>query len=140
MVKKKYLLIFPPQAVEQPVTYRLICDYHLVINILKASVTPGRKGRLTLEIEGEEKDLSRAIAYLNSINVAIKPVVENIRWREEKCVHCTACVPGCPGQCFVVNRETMRISFYKEKCVGCKHCLSVCAYGAIELAEENNAS
>ncbi len=140
MVSKKYLLIFPPEAVEQPVTYHLISDYNLTINILKASVSPGKKGRLTLEIKGEEKDLRRAMAYLSSINVDIRPVVENVHWREDKCVHCTACVPGCPGQCFVVDRKTMRVSFFQEKCVGCRHCLSVCAYGAIEIAEENNAS
>jgi len=140
MIKKKYLLVFPPEAVEEPVTYHLIHDYQLVINILKASVTPGKKGRLTIEVTGEEENLSKAMVYLASKNVAVKPVLEGIRWREDKCVHCTACVPGCPGQCFKVDRKIMHISFIKERCIGCKHCLSVCAYGAIELIEENNAT
>ncbi|HDD43938.1 MAG TPA: 4Fe-4S dicluster domain-containing protein [Candidatus Desulfofervidus auxilii] len=138
MVKRKYLLVFPPQVVEQPITYHLIHDYHLVINILKASVTPGKKGKLTVEVEGEEENLRQAMNYLASLKVEIRPVIEGIKWLEERCVHCTACVPGCPGQCFVVNRETMHVSFIEERCIGCKHCLSVCAYGAIILMEEEN--
>lgn len=140
MIKKKYLLIFPPEAVEAPVTYHLIHDYQLVINILKASVSPGKKGRLTIEVTGEEDNMVKAMAYLAGINVAVKPVLEGIRWREDRCVHCTACVPGCPGQCFVVDRKTMRVSFVQERCIGCRHCLSVCAYSAIEPVEENNAA
>ena len=140
MVKKKYLLVFPPHTVEQPVTYHLIHDHELIINILKASVTPGKKGKLMVEMEGTETNLNRAMAYLASMSVEVHPVIEGIRWREDKCVHCTACVPGCPGHCFEVDRKTMRISYIPERCIRCRHCLSVCIYGAIELIEEENAS
>jgi Fe-S-cluster-containing dehydrogenase component len=140
MVKKKYLLVFPPQVVEQPVTYHLIHDYGLIINILKASVTPGKKGKLTIEVEGEEENLSKAMVYLANMSVDARPVIEGIKWHEERCVHCTACVPGCPGECFVVDREKMLVSYISERCIGCRHCLSVCIYGAIELMEEENAA
>ncbi|KPJ64225.1 MAG: hypothetical protein AMJ45_06225 [Syntrophobacter sp. DG_60] len=137
MIKRKYLLIFPEETVEKPITYNLIHDYNLMINILKASVTPGKEGRLVIEVQGDKKALANAKLYLKEIGVNIKPVIEGIRWLKERCVHCTACVPGCPSQCFVVDRKTMVISFEKEKCIVCKHCLSACAYGAIKILENN---
>lgn len=137
MIKRKYLLIFPEETVEKPITYHLIHDYNLMINILKASVTPGKEGHLVIEVHGDKKALTKAKLYLKEIGVSIKPVIEGIRWLKERCVHCTACLPGCPSQCFVVDRKTMLISFKREKCIVCKHCLSACAYGAIEILETN---
>jgi len=134
-VKRKYLLIFPEQTVDRPITYHLIHDYDLMINILKASVTPGKEGRLVIEVQGEKGALESAKNYLSKIGVRIKPVIEGIHWLKERCVHCTACVPGCPSQCFVVDRKTMTVSFEKERCIVCKHCLSACAYGAIKILE-----
>lgn len=137
VIKRKYLLIFPEEAVEKPITYHLIHDYNLMINILKASVTPGKEGRLVIEVQGDKKALANAKLYLKEIGINIKPVIEGIQWLKERCVHCTACVPGCPSQCFVVDKKTMMISFEKEKCIVCKHCLSACAYGAIKILENN---
>lgn len=36
MAKRRLVLTFPPRLVEEPITYRLIKDYDLVVNILKA--------------------------------------------------------------------------------------------------------
>jgi len=38
MKKTRIVLSFPPSNVEEPVTYRLIKDYDLVVNILRASI------------------------------------------------------------------------------------------------------
>ena len=59
MIKRRLVLAFPPEMVEQPVTYHLIKDYELMVNILRANVTPNEEGRLVVEISGEKKDLLR---------------------------------------------------------------------------------
>lgn len=136
MVKKKLLLMFPPQLVETPVTYHLIHDYGLVINILKANVTPGKKGRLVVAAEGEKAAMNKAMEYLVHLGVEVKPVAEAVNWKEDRCVHCTACVPICPAECFVVERQSMKVSFKRERCMVCRLCLSACPYGAVEVLLE----
>jgi hypothetical protein len=54
MKKTRVVLSFPPSNVEEPVTYRLIKDYDLVVNILRASIDPGKQGRMVVELSGEE--------------------------------------------------------------------------------------
>ena len=43
MIKKRVVLTFPHEVVSQPVVYHLVRDYNLMINILRARVTPDRK-------------------------------------------------------------------------------------------------
>ena len=46
MPKKKVVLNFPPHLIDQPITYRLIKDYGLVVNILRARITPQEWGSM----------------------------------------------------------------------------------------------
>lgn len=43
-VAKKIVLHFPQKTVDKPVVSRLIRDYGLDFNILKASISPARSG------------------------------------------------------------------------------------------------
>ena len=43
MLSKKVIFTFSPQNVERPVTYQLIKDYNLWVNILQAKFPPGSK-------------------------------------------------------------------------------------------------
>ena len=44
MKKVKVVLRFPEKTVETPVTYHLIVEYGIRVNILRASIDPGKKG------------------------------------------------------------------------------------------------
>ena len=55
-VSKKIVLRFPRRLVERPIIYRLVKDYDLEFNILKASVTPEEEGLLILELKGDQKE------------------------------------------------------------------------------------
>ena len=46
MPKKKLVLSFPPHLIDQAITYRLIHDYGLVVNILRARITPQEWGSM----------------------------------------------------------------------------------------------
>ena len=37
MSKRKVVLSFPPHLIDQPITYRLIRDYNLIVNILQGA-------------------------------------------------------------------------------------------------------
>ena len=132
MKKKKVVLTFPPHLVEEPATYNLIKDYQLMINILKARIGPDEEGTLIIEMRGKAKDLDRADKYLTGLGVGVEPLAREIKFSEEKCVSCTACIPICPSGALSVDRKQMLVSFQGEKCIACELCLPACPYKAIE--------
>ena len=133
MAKRRLVLTFPPKLVEEPITYRLIKDYDLVVNILRAKISPEEEGRLMIELSGEKGALKRGMDYLNGLKVNIQPLARDIRWLEKKCTHCTVCVSLCPTEAIVVDRNSMEISFNKDKCIVCGACIPACPYKAIEI-------
>ena len=134
--KRKIVMSFPPSLVEEPVTYHLVKDYDLMINILRAAIDPGKKGRLVIELSGEENQLSRGINYLERLGVTVEPLTDEIRHLEDKCTHCTVCGPICPTEALAVDRSTMLVSFDSDKCIICGSCVSACPYGAMEMHSE----
>lgn len=133
MAKRRLVLTFPPNLVEEPITYRLIKDYDLVVNILRAKISPEEEGRLMIEISGEKRAVNKGINYLKELGVSIQPLARDIRWLENRCTHCTVCVPLCPTGAIAIDRERMEIFFDKDKCLACGACVPACPYKAIEI-------
>lgn len=133
MAKKRIVLTFPPTLVGQPITYHLVKDYDLMLNILRGNVTPNEQGLLVLELSGKKKSLEDGIAYLNEMGVETQSLAHDIKWHEDKCTHCTACIPACPTQAMSVDREQMEVSFTKERCIACELCISVCPFRALAI-------
>lgn len=133
MQKKRVVLTFPPTLVGQPITYHLVKDYDLMLNILRATVTPNEQGRLVVELSGLRKQLEDGITYMKGLGVEVQSLAQDIKWHEDKCTHCTACIPACPTQAMSVNRDTMEVAFSKERCIACELCIPVCPFRALEV-------
>ena len=133
MVRHKIVLHFPHEQVDKPIVSRLVREYDLDFNILKASITPREEGLLVLEIIGEAKDYERGIGYLESCGVSIQPLSQDIRRNDERCTHCGACIAVCPTDALSVDRDTMRVEFDDSECVACELCIKVCPPRAMEI-------
>ena len=133
MAKKRMVLRFPPGLVNKPITYKLVKDYDLVLNILRARVMPNEQGMLVTELSGTKANLDKGIKYLLDSGVEIQPLARDIKWDKKKCTHCTACVPLCPTEAFVVDEKSRKISFDKKKCIACEVCVKACPYRAITI-------
>ncbi len=133
MATKKIVLTFPPAVVKEPITYRLVKDHDLLVNILSASISPDEQGHMVLELSGEAKKLDDGIKYLSDTGVSWQPLEQDVRWIEEKCTHCTACITVCPSEALVVNRDTMQVGFDSKNCIACGLCIPVCSYDAMEI-------
>ena len=134
MAKKRIILNFPANLIEQPITYHLVKDYNLLINILQARITPNEEGRMLLEVSGKKKDIDEGLAYLSENRVGIQPLEKDVKWDSDSCTHCTACTTFCPSGALVVDRDTMLVSFLKDKCIACELCIPVCSYRAIAIS------
>lgn len=132
-VSHRIVLKFPHRLVDQPIVYRLIKDYNLIFNILKAYVTPNEEGLLVLEIRGEEKDYNKGIRYLKDLGVIVQPLSQDIVLNIKKCTHCGACVVICPTGALVLDKESHKIRFYEDKCIACLLCIPACPVRAIEV-------
>lgn len=133
MVTKKVVLRFPNRQVDQPIVYKLVKDYNLQVNILKAQISQEDEGLLILELYGSESNYRNGISYLKRIRVKIQPLAKDIIRNEEKCTHCGVCVSACPTDALSVDMETREIIFKSESCVACEHCVPVCPSQAMEL-------
>ena len=132
-VSKRIVLHFPKRLVDRPIVYRLVKDYDLEFNILKAFFTPEEEGLMVLEISGEQKDYDRGIRYLTKSGVRIQSLSQDVVLNEERCTHCGACITICPTDAFELDPQTRRVIFYNEKCVACGQCIKACPPRAMEL-------
>ena len=133
MTTTKIVLRFPPELTDQPVTYRLIKEYDLMVNILRGHITPKEEGMLVLELTGPKRQLDQGMAFLAELGVETKRVSKDVKWLKDRCTHCTACTSLCPTDALTVDRETMLVDFDKTKCIACEMCVTVCPYKAMEV-------
>ena len=133
MKKTRSVLLFPPNTVEEPITYHLIKDYNLKVNILRASIDPGKQGRMVVELSGKKEQLSLGFDYLKQQGVKVEPFAREIQRIEDRCVSCTACTPICPTGALRVDKESRLVSYEPDACIVCCSCVDVCIYNAIEI-------
>ncbi len=133
VVSKRIVLHFPSRLVDQPIVYRLIKDYDLRFNILKASVIPDEEGLMVLELTGEQDNYDKGIKYLTKTGVKIQSLSQNVTRNEERCTHCGACITICPTDAFELEPNTRRVTFYNDRCIACELCIKACPPRAMEL-------
>ena len=133
IISKRIVLRFPRRLVDRPIVSRLIKDFNLEFNILKASVTPDEEGLMVLELKGERADYDRGIEYLAQTGVQIDALSREVTRNEERCNQCGACVGVCPTLAFVVDARTRQTRFLSDKCIACAICILACPARAMEL-------
>lgn len=131
-VSKRVVLHFPKRLVDRPIVNRLIKEYKLDFNILKAFVTQEEEGLLILELSGRPEDYDKGIQYLQDAGVRVQSLGHDVIRNEEICTNCGACVSVCPAGAFEVSPESREIVFLSEKCIACELCIKACPPRAME--------
>lgn len=131
--KQRMVLRFPAESVNEPITYKLIKDYDVMINILNADISHGREGNLLIEMDGEQKSVDGALKYLRSRHVDISPVVKTILFNQPACIHCGACASVCFSGALLMDQESRELCFAPDRCVACELCIKACPLQLFEL-------
>ncbi len=131
MSPKRIVLRFGTDISFKPVVYRLVKDYDLVVNIVKADVNPQKKGTMVLEVIGERSE--EGLNYLRDLGVSVEDQNQGIVRNEEKCVMCGACTSVCPTGALYMERPSMEVSFDVDQCIVCQLCVKVCPMWAMEV-------
>jgi ferredoxin len=130
---RRLVLRFHKRILDKPIVSRLVREYGLDFNILKASITPGEEGLLVMELTGDPRNYEKGMKYLSDTGVDIQSLSQDVVRNEERCTHCGACVAICPTGAFSVDPETRKVLFDNTKCVACEMCLKGCPPRAMEL-------
>jgi L-aspartate semialdehyde sulfurtransferase ferredoxin len=130
---KRVVFHFPKRMIDEPILYRLIKDYNLEFNILKASISPEAEGLMVVELKGDRLNYDRGIQYLIDSGVKIQSLSQDVTRNEERCTSCGACVTVCPAGAFEYKPSTLAVQFNSSKCVACGMCIKACPPRAMEL-------
>ena len=77
MARLRVRLTFPPSLIQEPILYRLVKDFDIVINIRRADVKADY-GWVMLEMEADEPVLQRGVAWLKERGVQIDPIERDV--------------------------------------------------------------
>ncbi len=72
-MKQRVKFTFPTKLVTEPIIYGLGKDYDVVTNIRRADVTE-TQGWVVLELDGNEQDIERGLAWVTKAGVRVDPV------------------------------------------------------------------
>ena len=135
MPSKKLILVFPPALTEKPLTYHLVKDFDLAINILQAKVTPGEEGKMVVEVSnGSEANIEAGIQYLRDRGVHVEPVSKEIILDEANCINCGSCTAVCRSEALTIGAPDWQLKFDKEKCIVCQLCVKACPMQIIKVS------
>ena len=131
MSPKRIVLRFGTDISVKPIVYRLVKDYDLVVNIVKADVNPQKEGTMILEVIGDQSE--EGLSYLRELGVSVQALNQEIVRNEEKCVMCGMCTGVCPTGALYMERPSMEVRFDGDQCVFCQLCVKVCPMRAMEV-------
>ncbi|NLO74101.1 MAG: 4Fe-4S binding protein [candidate division WS1 bacterium] len=134
MAETKVVFHYPTRLLETPVVSRLVRDFNLEFNILRADVTPGAEGIVVLGLAGETKDIERALAWVKKQGVAVQPLEKDVVRIDDRCTECGACITLCPTAALWREVDTQAVRFDPDKCIACEICVPACPPRAMRVA------
>ncbi len=133
MIKRKLVLSFPEKIVTKPITYRLVKEFNLEFNILRAEITPDMEGKMLIELRGDKNQIDQAIKYLSHTGVSVQEAEKDIIIDRNQCVDCGVCTSICITQALSLDSKSFKLKFNKDKCILCELCLDCCPVSAIKV-------
>ncbi|MBO8125853.1 MAG: 4Fe-4S binding protein [Firmicutes bacterium] len=133
MATRRVLITFPAGLAGKPLTYSLVKEFDLVINILFARITPNEEGKLILEIGNSSlEQVEQGINFLRSQGVQVETLARAISWNEKECIHCGACTAVCRPKALALDLDSWELSFDQSKCIICGLCTTACPLGILK--------
>jgi ABC-type methionine transport system ATPase subunit len=77
MARMRVRLTFPADLVQEPILYRLVKDFDILINIRRADVKADH-GWVMLEMEASEETLERGVAWLKQRGLQVDPIERDV--------------------------------------------------------------
>lgn len=132
-ITRRYVMKFPPESADKALTYKLIKEFDIKFNILKAEVRPGRTGSLLLELEALPANMQNGIRFLEENGIHCESISKKIKFEAGKCINCGNCTGVCFTGALTMDREKWELHFESELCVVCELCVAACPMNLFDL-------
>ncbi len=136
-MNKRYIFTFPPDIVNRPIVSEIAKHFDVMVNILNADVTSGREGKLVVELEGENDNITKSLAFAGEAGVVCIPLLKQLQFDQDSCVACGVCTAVCFSGALVMDAEQWELVFDPEKCVVCGRCVHSCPLKLFSLEMES---
>ncbi|GAG64626.1 unnamed protein product, partial [marine sediment metagenome] len=133
MIKRKLVLSFPENIVTKPITYKLVKEFNLEFNILRAEITPNMEGKMLIELRGDKAQIDQSIEYLTDTGVSVQEAAKDIIIDKNQCVDCGICTSLCITHALTLDHKSFKLKFNKDECILCELCLDCCPVSAIKV-------
>ncbi|MBM3708824.1 MAG: hypothetical protein FJW61_00175 [Actinobacteria bacterium] len=133
MISRRIVLTFPEKIVTKPITYKLVKEFDLQFNILRAEITADIEGKALIEIKGSKEKIEEGLKYLEKEGVTIQDASKDIIIDREKCISCGVCPSLCITSALFLDKNSYELIFDKDKCILCGFCENSCPVNAIKL-------
>ena len=130
----KASLGFDETTVGRPIITELVRDFGLVVNILQAEISTGKRGRSVVDMTGDEQQLKKALSYLEECGVSVSLFTTRIIHNDKKCVDCGACTSVCPNGALHIGEPDWTLMYEADRCVRCRQCVPACPMRAIDTS------
>ncbi len=127
----KLQITFPANLTNTPLTYRLIKEFDLKVNILKADIDYNNVGHMLYEINGDRGIIESIVDELETIGLTCQLIRSTIEINNAKCTHCGVCTSICLNNALTIGEPHWDLVFEPDRCIGCNYCISVCPSQAI---------
>jgi ABC-type methionine transport system ATPase subunit len=77
MARMRARLTFPARLVQEPILYRLVKDFDILIDIRRADVK-AEWGWVMLEMEAQDATLERGVKWLKEQGVQVDPIERDV--------------------------------------------------------------
>lgn len=77
MARTRVRLTFPASLVQEPILYRLVKNFDILINIRRAEVKVDH-GWVALEMEADQETLDRGVVWLRQRGVQVDPIERDV--------------------------------------------------------------
>lgn len=132
-MKQKYLFTFPAAVSSQPITYLLIKEFDIKINILRAEYSLGREGHLLMELDAEEGSIEKALMFLGAKGIEYQGIEKRLSFNEKACIDCGSCTAVCFSNALSIKAPEWRLIFKPDLCIACGLCVKACPLQLITL-------
>ncbi|WP_321430729.1 4Fe-4S binding protein [uncultured Methanolobus sp.] len=113
----------------KPIMAESIVETGVLLNISQAHFDRSH-GEVVADVDAEKfepicKSLTNRGAVVTKLDTPIK-------WDENECVECSACVSVCPTKVFSLD-DDFSLQVDETKCIQCATCVDMCPHNALSL-------
>lgn len=129
----KVTFFYKTKDIKKPLTYHLVKDYDLRINILHADIDQQKEGKLFVDLTGTKENIQKGLDFVEKEGVRYNIFTQSVIWNEKECIHCGTCTAVCPSSALAMDKKEWALRFDRSKCMACGLCVKECPLQIIKI-------